>query len=359
MISIFAVFLGSCAQKNEHVPLPSQQSDNKDSGDTREKILHRFVVDQLTGAEGIYTNYKDTDQNELTATGHEVLSESMGLIMRYYARSGQKKLFDEAWKRTENNLDMERGFSYRYSSKQNKRYTVNAAIDDLRIIRALYEAANQFEHEPYREVADELGKRLIHYNVSENQLYDFYDAQFEMNNDFITLCYIDLRTLKLMTVKTDNSELIENMLHIAQNGYLSDEFPFYETRYLYDQARYQSEDINTIESLLTILSLVEVGKHQASSIEFIKTQVEQGTLYGKYSRDGQPLTTIQSTAIYAITAMIGSELDDQQLYRDSIEKMEQFQILQPENELFGAYGDAESLQAYSFDNLQALLAYTY
>lgn len=362
LLVVFASVLASCDHTNNNhvnnvpIPSPSIQSQTTEHNEEREHLLHRFIIAQLTGDNGIYTNYQDTEQQELVATGHEILSESMGLAMRYYTRTGQESQFEQAWKLTERQFNMESGFSYRFSPKHNKLYTVNAAVDDLRIIRALYEAADRFEQNNYREQAERLGKRFLNYNSKEDRLFDFYDDYYKMTNSFITLCYIDLRTLQLIA---DETALIENMLQLVQNGYLSDEFPFYETRYLYEEAAYQSEDINTVESLLTILSLVEVGKQQARSIDYIKTQVEQGTLYGRYSRDGKPLTDIQSTAIYAITAIIGSELRDEKLYRDSIERMEQFQVLEQDSELYGAYGDIASRQAYSFDNLHALLAYSY
>jgi len=362
---LLTILLAACEEEIEKRPaaLPSHQYSNQFSNESehnnRIDVLHQFITDKLSGSYGIYTNYMDTGQNEPVATGHEVLSESMGLLLRYYAMTSEQARFDEAWKLTRQIFTTSSGFSYRYSPKLDKTYRVNAAVDDLRIIRALYEAEEAFDDRSYGQAADELASLFMQHNVQGGKLYDFYDDELNMTNSFITLCYIDLRTLLLMPNADKKDELINDMLPIIQGGYLSDTFPFYESRYRYDTEQYESEDINTVESLLTILSLAEVGQHNPKSIEYIKEQVEQGTLYGRYSRDGKSLTTIQSTAIYAITAMIGSELGDQSLYEQSISRMEQFQVLQHNSELYGAYGDIGSLQAYSFDNLQALLAYAY
>lgn len=339
---------------------PHQYSVNSDSQrDDRKQLLQQFVANKLTGSHGIYTNYIDTAQNELAATGHEVLSESMGLLMRVYALTRDQIQFDKAWELAEQTFAMESGFSYRFSPKLNKLYSVNAAVDDLRMIRALYEAEEAFANKRYGELADKLSARFMKHNVRDGKLFDFYDNEHNMTNAFITLCYIDLRTLQLMPEGDKKDVLAHSMHSIIQGGYLSDDFPFYETRYDYSSEQYESDEIRTIESLLTILSLVEVGQHHPKSIDYLKEQVQQGTLYGRYTRDGQPLTTIQSTAIYAITAMIGSRLGDQSLYEDSMSRMEQFQVLYQQSELYGAYGDIESLQAFSFDNLMALLAYAY
>ncbi|UJF36089.1 hypothetical protein [Paenibacillus hexagrammi] len=90
-----------------------------------------------------------------------------------------------------------------------------------------------------------------------------------------------------------------------------------------------------MESLLTILSLAEVHQQRPESMAYLKQHVKEGTLYGKYSAEGVPLTDIRSTAIYAITAMIGSVTGDQELYESSIEQMNKFQINDTNSELEG------------------------
>jgi hypothetical protein len=102
-----------------------------------------------------------------------------------------------------------------------------------------------------------------------------------------------------------------------------------------------------------------MGRQKPASIRFIREQVGAGTLYGQYTRDGKPANDIRSTAIYAITAMIGAVLGDQSLYRTSIERMNEFRIVNTASPLYGGFGDEATGQAYSFDNLMALLAYSY
>lgn len=323
-------------------------------------LLVEFMKDKLTSKHGIYTNLKDTDQLGAAASGHEVLSESAGLLMRYFALTGKKDKFDEQWQQAKKVFDTPFGFSYRYSPKMNKQYPMNAIVDDLRIIRALDEASVAFGTKSYREEAETYGKRLYQYNVVNGQMRDFYDPTYKMTNSFLTLCYIDAASLELVPLSRKKKASLESsMLQIAQEGYLSDSFPFYQTRYDFDKKGYQSESINTVESLLTILNLAEVRLEQPASIRYIKDQVKAGTLYGQYDRDGKPLNEVKSTAIYAISAMIGSVINDQDLYADSILKMNEFQIHDLQSPLNGGFGDIHAEQAYSFDNLMALLAYTY
>ncbi|GAA3401743.1 hypothetical protein ACFFNY_13300 [Paenibacillus hodogayensis] len=340
--------------------LPQKTYGNETSMRTSRDLLAAFIQTRLTGPNGVYTNLKESGQSAEAATGHEVLSESSGLLMRYYALTGQRRKFDEEWARTKRIFDLPSGFSYRYSPLHDKKYPVNAAVDDLRIIRSLYEAGQTFRDQAYTDEANAYGLRFYEHNAKDGFLYDFYDIRYYLTNDFVTLCYIDVKTLNLLPIADkDKTAFIGNMLGISKRGYISDDFPFYETRYVYKKAAYSSETIQTVESLLTILKLAEVRQHQPSSIRYVKEQVKAGTLYGQYTRDGKPATDIRSTAIYAITAMIGAELGDSSLYEDSIRRMREFQVSDSASPLYGGFGDTGSGQAYSFDNLMALLAYAY
>ncbi|WP_068615318.1 glycosyl hydrolase family 8 [Paenibacillus tuaregi] len=320
----------------------------------------RFIMSKMYGPYGVYTNYQDSGESDTAATGHEVLSESAGLLMRYDVLMNRKDAFQTEWERAKQVFELASGFSYRYSPKQDKKYTINAAVDDLRMIRALYDAGEKFHSAAYTELADTYGKRFSSYNIKGGKLYDFYDDTYKVTNDFVTLCYIDLTTLKRLPIpSTEKETLISSMQKIIEQGYLSDEFPFYETRYHYSTDTYRSEGINTVESLLTILSLSEAGLQKPASIAYLKQQVKAGTLYGKYDKKGRPQNQIQSTAIYAITALIGSALKDADLYGDSIKQMEKYRVTDKDSPLYGGYGDAAANQAFSFDNLMALLAYAH
>lgn len=359
------IVLTACEMPDQPVTTSTQLTQSQSYGDDLQmkgnrEALHKFIVGQLSGANGIYTNLRDTEQAAEAATGHEVLSESAGLMMRYYALTGQRNPFDAEWAKAKQTFDISAGFSYRYSPARNKRYMLNAAVDDLRIIRALYEAGQAFKDDSYTNQANVYGVRFYEHNVKNGYLYDFYDETYRTTNNFVTLCYIDLKTLNRLAIDSKKKEaLAANMLKLIKQGYISNDFPFYETRYDYDKQAYSSESINTVESLLTILALAEVRLHQPASIEYLKEHVHAGTLYGKYTRDGKPATDIRSTAIYAIAAMIGSELGDKSLYAESIRRMNEFRIQDTGSALYGGFGDPRAMQAYSFDNLNALLAYVY
>ncbi|ASA24685.1 hypothetical protein [Paenibacillus donghaensis] len=364
---LILILLAACSS-----PTPSPQAGEPTSAPVRQEqkdennvhneqqALMKFILAKLSGTHGIYTNLLETDQSAEVATGHEVLSESSGILMRVAVLEGDEALFAASWKQAEATFAQKQGFSYRYSPKLDKHYPLNAAVDDLRLIRALDEAGQTFGNVAYTNAAKKYSEIFYENNVMDGYMYDFYDFNYKVTNEFITLCYTSLGSLRNLSIDGElRDTLSRNMSRIVQEGYLGDTFPFYETRYNYKTGEYSSEPINTVESLLSILSLAEVGLQKPASIQFIRTQVEAGTLYGQYTREGEPANDIRSTAIYAITAMIGVEIGDPALYSSSIARMSEFQVTTPGSELMGGFGNEADGQAYSFDNLMALLAYAY
>ncbi|MFD2614382.1 hypothetical protein [Paenibacillus gansuensis] len=357
---VLAVWIGlltACSSSGGSLLPPNHYGEEAGVQQMR-ALLYPFVTEDLSGKYGVYTNYIESDQNAPMATGHEVLSESAGLLLRFYALTGQEDRYREEWERTKAVFGREKMFSYRYSPKLDKQYEVNAAVDDLRIIRSLYEAGEKFDDRSYTSLAKLYGGKFSEIVIQNDKLYDFYDDRLLKTNDAITLCYIDLKTLQLFLPKKQEKELIPGLLSIISGGYLSDSFPFYAASYNYSTGTYNKDRINTLESVLTILALTEINAQKPESISFLKKHVKEGTLYGRYTPDGVPDTDIRSTAIYAAAAMIGSQLGDEELYKDSMLRVKEFQIRDENNPLNGGFGDAAG-QAYSFDNLMALLAAAY
>ncbi|MDG0794386.1 hypothetical protein OMP38_28785 [Cohnella ginsengisoli] len=207
--------------------LPPNRYGASAAYDEGRATLEAFIADRMTGRYGIYTNLIDTAQDGTAASGHEILSESAGLLMRYYALSGRRDSFETSWNQARAVFDMDASFSYRYSPLSDRRYPVNAAVDDLRIIRALYEAGASFKDAAYTSEADRYGQRFYAYNVKDGRLYDFYDETHKTTNDFLTLCDIDLKTLGMLSLpENDKKRLLENARRKAEGGYLGDAFPF-------------------------------------------------------------------------------------------------------------------------------------
>lgn len=322
-----------------------------------ESLLH-FIQTDLTDQHGVFTNYQPSKEDQDVATGHEVLSESAGFMMAYAASAQMKELFQQELIKMQQTFDNDQLFGYRYSPLKNKLYPVNAAVDDLRIIRILDHAAKVFDEPSWQALSQDYAKRFSQTNLNDDQLIDFYDSQLGLKNQQITLCYIDLSALALLPLNDKKQEqLLQTQATILANGYLSDDFPLYETRYNYETKAYEGDTINIVESLMTILHLVRQEKAQPASLEYLKRQTPKGQLYNRFTREGKSLDHNQSTATYALVAIIAARIGDVDFYRDAIQQMETFRVTDNGSAFYGAFGDPNSQTFYSFDNLLALLAY--
>jgi len=321
-----------------------------------EALCLRFVEEKLQSEGGIFTNYLPSkDVNELAA-GHSILSESQGLMLSYYVRAGNKAMATKTAAFVQKRMDTGNILCYRLD-EDGHLYPVNASVDDLRLIGATLEAAEAFHQPDYLDQAMIYANRLYDTNVQNDMLADFYDVQFMQADVYATLCYSDLHSMQAIAAYDERwLTVMENMRKIVMGGYLNDTFPFFHTRYNFEKHHYESDNIPMVESLLTAYHLSSIASCPKQTLEYLKNTLQKGKLYSLYSFDGKPLSNTESTAIYALCAMIGASEKDVDLYRISIEHMLSFQVTDPLSPVYGAFADAKTLQAYSFDNLMALLA---
>lgn len=312
-----------------------------------------FVEAKMTREDyGIKTNYHLPAKDYYNASGEEVLSESMGLMMLHYVYTKNEPAFEKLRLFCEENLKNNAIYVYREG------FYTNALIDDFRIIEALLLAGETFDNENYTNEALAYANVLYETNISNGLLVDFYDVQYKNRNNFLTLCYANLELLsQLSTYDARWEPILEKTKAIVHSGFISDSFPLYYNNYDYSSTTYNQDAIHIVHGLKTLFHLAEIGEMPSSSLQWLKQRVSEGTLYGSYSITGEALTDIQSTAAYAIAARIAAAVHDEALYYECIQRMEQYKINDPSHEMFGCFGNAETKEAYSFDQLTALLAY--
>lgn len=345
---------------DEKTFLPEQVFQTKETLDRRED-LEFFIDARLMDEKGIATNYlPNSELDGELATGEERLSESSGLYLRHLQLVDTQGRFDSFYKQTKQLFYDKVQFSYRID-QNGKKYAVNASIDDLRIIRALIGAKARYQTDTYDKEIDQLAKNFMATSMNDYILVDFYDVENEQKSQETSLFYVDFTTMGYLFKKYDvSSDYLQYHYELINNGYLSDEFPFYQTRYNHKKKAYENNGtINIIESLLTILHLSETGLQKPESIDFIKNRVSKGTLFNSYDLNGNPVDKNQSAASYAITALIGVEIQDKDLYNASIRALNGFQITDSNSQLFGGFGEVRTQEVFSFNNLMALLAYDY
>lgn len=330
--------------------------ESKDYEDNIEKLSH-FIEDNMrSDLGGIYTNYIDSENEGVITKGHDILSESIGLDLQVSILEKDKKKFDDAVEYIEEYwLDEKNILYWRLDEKTGEHGNVNASIDDLRIIRALLDGYGLWGDEEYLSLSKNMERGISNYNLWDSYILDHNGA-----NLVISLFYQDFKTMEyLEDYNVFWKKVKNNGLDIVQNGYIEDEFPFYYSSYDLQKLNYiKKDEINMIETLVTVFHLSEVNRVKDETINWLRKNIKNGPIYSHYRNgDWVAVTQRESTAVYALIARIANNVGDEELKMLAIDRMGKFQIKEDRHILDGAFGDIDTEEIYSFDLLQAMLAY--
>lgn len=316
-----------------------------------------FLKQSMTGADGgIYTALHET--SDASPQGHDVLSESMGLMMCSAVALGDEELFTRCW--TYVSEKMERGgvFAW-YVQADGKKAGSNALLDDLRIARALYEAEQRWGG--YGAALQQLATAILKKNVYRGQLSSFYDFRQRRAGHSVALAYGDFAALEMLEqLQPEYAAMRDALLETVRGGFISEDFPLYYSAYDYQKHRYSHDSLNTAEALLTVYHLAQVGQARQESLQWLKHALREDTLAARYHVDGTAAAGYEydSTAVFAIAALIGQTCDDAELYRLARTAMERSWAGDEGNAFYGAFSlrnDGSDIQA--FDQLLPLSVY--
>ncbi len=308
-----------------------------------------FVLNKLINNKGgIETQYGENEEN--------VLSESEGLMLEYAVLSNNIQLFNSTLNYINNNMKSDELVTWQI--QDGKKSRVNAAIDDLRIYGAMKDGYERFHTK--EEGLRKYRKAIYKYNTNEGNLIDFYDFESNSKADRLTLCYADFNVIKKLAEDDVRFyKVYKSSMDIIKNGYISDSFPLYYSYFDYGLNTYPESELNTSEAMVTLLHLAEAGEIKEQSIKWLKDTIKNDGLLGRYTTDGKVVEgyEYESTAAYAITAMIGNQVNDSELVDLAIEKMEKMRIDNTANEYNGAFGNQDGSGIYSFDQCMPLVTY--
>ncbi len=315
-----------------------------------------FITDYLTDTEGgVRVNLKETGSE--SPSGNDVLSESQGILMEYAVLKEDKELFEEAFQYVKQFMLTDTKLAgWMVTGK--KSAASNSLVDDLRIYKALLKANELWGG--YEDMLIYWEKNLYEYNTSNNHIVDSYDFKRKDKSRRITLCFADLESLALLKDRVpEYGPVYDNALSAVEGGYISDDFPFYYSWYNYKKKDYEDTELNMAEALYTVWNLTKAGKQKETTIRWLKDKVASAGIKARYTISGQVVKgySYESTAIYALAAMIGKEIGDEQLVTDAIARMELLRVNEKGSELNGSFGTNDGEDIYSFDQCMALLAY--
>lgn len=365
--TIFMAFILTACQTQKVKPIIPRKlsqdfiiSSQFNRNSSQKKLLVKFLRNKMITKQGIYTNYRyDTSSDNLTH-GHQMLSESSGLWLLYLATNHQYKKFRQTYQQTKKTFNQKTQFSYRYDPRTHKKANVNATLDDLRIIRALQMYATLTHSKYYRQEAAKRFALLKTGSLKNGKVADFYDVKSHKQSSDSSLAYYDFVTLKYFeSVNQTGKRLYKKQLKIVQNGYLGDAFPLYAASYQLKTQTYSVNTLNTSETLETVLHLAEIGKIKATTLSWLKTQIEAGHLYNAYTTLGIVRDKNQSAANYALAAMIFACENDQNVYEKAMQLAWKSQVTKTNSPIYGGLGNAQTTDAFSYNNLETLLAAEY
>lgn len=324
----------------------------------REEILLEFINTKLmVDNQGIKTNFKENESEGDITKGNSILSESEGMMLLYYIDRDEQGEFDEILSYVEDNMILKSGVvSWRIEGGEIS--NTSATIDDLRIVKALLLASERWRDTSYRSLAFKISKGIKKELLDNDLLADFNDGNEKSIKT--TICYLDLPALKILSnLDNEYKPIYKKSLELMDRAYLGYDVPLYAKEYIRDTESFDEGNVEMLLSSIVILNRVETGEDVTRSIEWIKDKYSNdGGIFSTYDRNtGEAMGRIESTSIYSVLFQIAEKLQDEKLYNICKDKLYGYQIMDAKNEIYGAYGDASTYDVYSFDNLNALLAW--
>ncbi|MQS75583.1 hypothetical protein [Companilactobacillus halodurans] len=362
---LFFLLMSGCINRKIDYQIPTSKSQfihqgNHNRYQSQEKMLREFIENKLVTKKGIYTNFKQQKVSKDSASGHEMLSESSGLWLEYLAYTHQYQKFRQFYQATKETFNQKTQFSYRYDPKTNKLNNVNATLDDLRIIRALQIYADLTNSKSFKKEAAKRFAMLKKNTMSNGKIASFYDVKSKEDSAEGSLSYYDLMTLKYFeSVSKKSKKMYRQQLEVVESGYLGDAFPLYANYYDWSDKSYSQDNLNTSESLETILHLSEVKKVKEASLNWLEHQVDNDTLYNSYSVNGGVIDKEHSAGSYALAAMIFSRENNSKMYHRAMGLVLKYQVTDKSSAIYGGIGIGQKNEAYSYNNLMALMASKY
>lgn len=337
--------------------------------------LLTFLQKEMTENGGIRSriNTEGLRSGDSDSSDQIVLSETQGLLMQASVLLDNKELFLKADSYVQDKM-LQNHLPVWYVGLDGEKAGADALLDDLRIYVALHDAAEKWKEDfpsqaselqsQASDLADTISVRLVD---QKDRLVDYCDLTNGEQATTISLCYLDISTLEklctdLQSINKDRVQSFEKSIRqaeeILEGGYISDEFPLYYSSYDYNHKLYSSADLNTAEALYTLLHLSVCGKLPATSLNWLKTRVQEGNLYAGYTVEGTVSAdhAYHSTAVYGLAALIAASEGEQELFELAVRRMERLRVKNADNRYYGAFV-SENSPIYAFDQCIPLLVY--
>lgn len=314
--------------------------------------IEQFILSHLMRPDGaIRTNFSGKK------SGNIFLSESLGLWMEYLVLKEDEQQFAYAFDALQNVYQLENGL-VSWQVVDDEKATTNALIDDLRIIEALFRMGEKVGKQGYIDEAIRMSKSIVQHQTMEQYLVDFYDVQYKINNDFLTLSYINMEAIYYMEkYKLIQNTTVEKMEKLLESLPMKDVF-YAQTFQVPSHTFFFEEEINLIDQLYIAIHLERAGVDTAIFNDWLQDEFyKKHHLYGRYdAKTKQHTVDYESVAVYALAVMYGLERHDDDFSENVYKQVLSLQVGKKENEYDGGFVASGIKNTHSFDNLLALMA---
>lgn len=311
----------------------------------------RFIIKHLLHEDGtIRTNVEPQDGSDLA------LSESLGLWMEYLVEKEDSLRFKDAYGTLMDKFLLKEGL-VAWKIEDGVAADTNALIDDIRIMKALFQEGERTGRKDYIETATKIAKSVVAFNRHGENFVDFYDVNHRYANDEITLSYLDIEGIRYLSkyelIPEESIKTLETFMKDIplKNGFFPKSYHIVHDTFQFD------ETINLIDQVYTAIHLERSG---AATDEFYDWLTEEfykeHLLYGRYDREAKKRSVdYESASVYALTILYSLEKNDHEFAKDVYERMLTMQVRDKEAQYYGGYVTSENV-THSFDNLFPLLA---
>lgn len=330
------------------------------TGVTQEKkdtlLTEEFITSYLLRAEDglIRTNFSNEEGADL------FLSESLGLWMEYLVFKQDDVQFEQAFQTLQQQFLNDEQL-VRWKVEKESKTEVNALIDDLRIIEALFLHGENTGHDGYVEQAKQMAESLYTLQQKDHMYVDFYDVEHGYANDELTLSYILLGAFKEMESYGVITEKEWDDLYAFAKS-IPFENHFYPKSYNVEEKEFSYDTtVNVIDQLYIALHFERFDIDTNPFFTWMEEAYEQdGKLYGRYdAMTKENEVTYESAAVYALAIMYSMERGETELARDLYTSMVELREDNETSPYVGGYvytNEQGNTVTHSFDNLLPLLA---
>lgn len=285
-----------------------------------------------------------------------LLSESQGLLLLWAVAADDQPRFRQLWQGVSSTLSQ--GELTAWQTVNGQCSPVNAALDDLRIVHALARADSRWGG--YASAASSRAQALYDACVRNDLLRDFSALDGREISPGVTLCYLDIAAMDAAAAydsRWTQGAWQARLLLTNPDSLVSQAFPLYRTGYDAATGTFTGTRLQMNEAMVTVLNAVRAGIAFPETLDWLASALSAGPLYAYYGEDGQPIPgyRYESTATYALLVQIGAAAGREDIALMALERMERQRCFHAPLE--GGYGTTADDTHYTFDALQALLAW--